>query len=180
MTEQHDATVPLDQKLDTILAELRSFQADRAADRKLELIKLGVPTAVAVAALVVGFVQYIATSSLSARQPFLEKQTELCLRASEHAARLASTQDREQWEKSREEFWMLYYGPLAVVEEPGTKGGVVEMMDYFGKQLSKITGNPSSLPADELNLPSLNLAHACSALLTSKWQAGILRWFGYQ
>ena len=45
-----------------------------------------VPSTIAAVAIVVGFIQYVSTSSLSARQPYLEKQTDLCIKASEHAA----------------------------------------------------------------------------------------------
>jgi hypothetical protein len=153
----------------------------------LEWTKLTLTAIGGTLALVVGLIQYVSTSSLSVRQPFLAKQTELCLSASEHAARLATTKDREQWKKSREEFWMLYWGPLAVVEEAGTQSDVAKKMQAFGDLLKEVPQNTDAsqptLPLDDLRGPAIDIARACESLLTSKWQAGIMswvqRWFGY-
>lgn len=84
--------------------------ADNSA---LEWTKLALTAVVGAIALSVGFIQYVATSSLSVRQPFLSRQMELCLAAAEHAARLATTKDEVQWQKSREDFWMLIMGSWA-------------------------------------------------------------------
>jgi hypothetical protein len=64
-----------------------------------------------------GLYQYATTSSQTTRQPFLEKQTDLCFQASEAAAQLATTTDPDQWTTSWNKFWTLYWGPLAVVED---------------------------------------------------------------
>jgi hypothetical protein len=163
--------------------------ADNSA---LEWTKLALTAVVGAIALSVGFIQYVATSSLSVRQPFLSRQMELCLAAAEHAARLATTKDEVQWQKSREDFWMLYYGPLAVVETVGERSMVETTMVIFGDELRKIEALPLSLPAKVLNTPALDIAHASRDLLTSKWKvggisgliakwkvAGISGWFGY-
>lgn len=165
------------EKLDAILKHLEGREAAPKADeRSLEWIRIGVPSAIAVVTIAIGFIQYISTSSFSIRQPFLSKQTELCLQASEQTARLASTVDKEQWAKSRGEFWMLYLGPLAVVEEAGTESRVATAMVAFGKELDKVGLSPE-LPVSQLQSQSLAVAHACRDLLSSKWQAGIMGWF---
>jgi hypothetical protein len=110
----------------------------------------------------------------------------------EHAARLATTKDEAQWQKSREEFWMLYYGPLAVVETVGVESKVETNIVIFGHELEKIEALPLSLPATILHKPALAIAHASRDLLTSKWKVdgisglfsrmkvgGISHWFGY-
>src|SRR3954452_14728376 len=79
--------------------------------------KFAITTAIGVVTLIAGFIQFGSTSALSVRQPFVEQQTKLCLAASENAARLASTREAATWAKAREEFWMLYWGPLAMVED---------------------------------------------------------------
>jgi hypothetical protein len=89
----------------------------------LDWTKLGLTTVGATIVFGIGLFQYVTTSAQTARQPFLQTQTELCLRASEHAARLATTTDRVQWKKSSDEFWTLYLGPLAVVERVSPEGG---------------------------------------------------------
>ena len=171
--------MPPDQKLDAILDHLKTETGSKLAERRFEWLKLGIPSSIAVVTILIGAIQYISTSSFSVRQPFLAKQTELCLQASEHAARLASTMDKMQWDKSRGEFWMLYLGPLAVVEEAGTESQVAARMIDFGKALNALGAAPA-LPASTLESPSLAVAHACRDLLSSKWQAGFLKWFGYR
>jgi hypothetical protein len=109
----------------------------------------------------------------------VQKQTDLCLQASEHAARLSSTRDSAEWKKSREEFWMLYWGPLAVVEEAGSSSHVASEMVKFGDALKAIDPAAPSLPVEELTGASIAVAHACSDLVRSKWRVGILGWFGY-
>jgi hypothetical protein len=150
---------------------------------RLEWMKLLLPSLIAIVGVAVGLMQYGTTSSFSVRQPFLEKQTELCEAASGHAARLATTIDPETWKKSREEFWMLYYGPLAIVEdvESDVPNRVEEMMVRFGKRLSQIGHVPPPLPIrGELGDASLCIAYACRDLLASRWNYGILRLFQRQ
>ncbi|MBY3127384.1 hypothetical protein [Rhizobium laguerreae] len=142
-----------------------------------EMIKFGVTTAIAVATVGLGLFQFASTSALSVREPFVEEQTRLCIEASEHAARLASTIDPETWKKSREEFWMLYLGPLAMVEdvESQSLSRVANKMVDFGKLLNG--RNETALPMDSLRSPALDIAHACQASIRSKWDVGILSWF---
>ena len=143
--------------------------------------KFGVTTVIAVLALIAGFLQFGTTSSYSVRQPFLEMQSELCRSAAEHAARLASTRDPETWKKSREEFWMLYWGPLAIVEDVEAKThNVEEKMVQFGEELIKTNPSSPTLPISSLEQPALKIAYACRDLLSSKWNAGILGWFRYR
>src|SRR5262249_50112202 len=121
------------------LDDLEAAEASEAKKRRLEWFRIGIPSGIAVVTIVIGFIQYISTSSCSSRQPYLTKQTELCLQASEHTARLASTSDRAQWDKSRGEFWMLWIGPLEVVQEAGSgsKSRVADEMIAFGHELEK-------------------------------------------
>jgi hypothetical protein len=147
-------------------------------DLPLEWTKLVLTAIGGAILLLVGIVQYVTTSSLSVRQPFLSKQMDLCLAAAEHAARLASTKDESQWKKSREEFWMLYYGPLAVVETVGEESKVASSMVAFGSKLKELESLPTpSLPADGLKGLALDIAHAGRDLLISKWNVrGIAEW----
>ena len=135
--------------------------------------------AVALVAIVVGFAQFVTTSAFSVRQPFLDLQSKLCSSAAEHAARLASTRDPLTWQKSREEFWMLYWGPLAIVEdvESRAENRVEAAMVEFGGILKTIDPVSPALPVSSLEQPALKVAHACRDLLAAKWKAGILKWF---
>jgi hypothetical protein len=146
---------------------------------RLELSKFGTTTLIAIITIGIGFMQYGFTSSFSVRQPFITKQTDLCLAASEHASRLATTRNPAAFEKSREEFWMLYWGPLAVVEDVETRAEsrVALEMRRFGDAFKPVdTPNPT-LPLEGLTTLAINLAHACRDLLGSKWQVGVLQWF---
>ena len=100
--------------------------------------RFGITTTIGVVTIVIGFIQFGSTSALSVRQPFVEHQTKLCLVASENAARLASTRNPEMRAKAREEFWRLYWGPLAMVEDVETtaQSRVEGAMVEFGRELS--------------------------------------------
>jgi hypothetical protein len=146
--------------------------------------KFGVTTVIAVVTITTGFVQFGSTYARSVQQPFLETQTAQCFSAAENAARLATTLDPETWKKAREEFWMLYWGPLAIVEdvEPdageNNVGDVQKLMVRFGDELKKVKViPPPDLPLSNLEVASLDIAHACRDLLTSRWRVGILTLF---
>jgi hypothetical protein len=155
---------------------------DDNSNSKAGWLKFGATTGIAVAALTAGFIQFGTTSAFSIRQPFLEMQGNLCRSAAEHAARLASSSDSVTWKKSREEFWMLYWGPLAIVEdvESQAENRVEAAMVAFGAILKTIDQASPPLPVSSLEGPALNVAHACRDLLSTKWNFGILRWFKQQ
>src|ERR1041385_126560 len=146
---------------------------------RMDIVKFVVPVIITVVTLVAGFIQFGTTSAFSVRQPFLQKQTDLCHAAAEHVARLASTIDPKTWDRSREEFWMLYGGPLAIVEdvESQAENRVEAAMVTFGAELAKIDLKAPSLPVRVLEQPALRVSHACRDLLSSKWNVGVLRWF---
>ena len=110
-------------------------------------------------------------AQFEARKPFLVKQMELCFQASEAASTLASSTNIENWRRAKETFWMLYWGPLSVVEKPlsGTQEGPVEeQMVVFGKKLKPLQNSPT-LPLKSLEQESLNLAHKCRELIFDSW-----------
>ena len=110
-------------------------------------------------------------AQFEARKPFLVKQMELCFQASETASTLASSTDPETWRRANETFWMLYWGPLSVVEAPlsGEKGPVEKQMVVFGRKLKPLQDNPT-LPLADLEQESLNLAHECRDLIFDSWE----------
>jgi hypothetical protein len=146
----------------------------------LEWSKFAVPLIVAAATITVGFIQYGTTSSFTVRQPFLQKQTDLCISAADNAARLATSIDTDVWAKARADFLALYWGPLAVVEDVEASSRPVETaMVEFLRELERFPVNPTTLPLDALEQPSLKVAHACQSILSERWQAGILGWFAH-
>jgi hypothetical protein len=108
----------------------------------------------------------------SARQPFLKKQMELCIQASEHAGRMATATKTPQWQKAWEEFWMLYYGPMVVVESEGPRpeiysNDVARTMVEFGGAIRKDgrgPDHPSKLPTMSYSDPRSTSHMRVSAL----------------
>ncbi len=87
---------------------------------------------------------------------------------------------------------MLYWGPLAIVENVGgqpainkndgdkAKFKLVESaMVTFGKELSALDAKSPTLPAKELQQKALAISHACRDLLTSQWNSGLLSLVGF-
>lgn len=110
-------------------------------------------------------------AQFEARKPFLIKQMELCFQASEAASTLASGTNLENWRDAKETFWMLYWGPLSVVENPlGKEQGPVEMqMVVFGDALKLLQDSPT-LPIASLEQQSFDLAHRCRELIFDSWE----------
>ena len=130
--------------------------------------------------MAVGLYQYVATSSQTARRPFLEEQTKLCFQASETVARIATTDDPVKWKTAYDDFWMLYWGPLAIVEDRasdkiGEFRDVAKEMVDFGKALKTIDKPLQNLPLNQLTGSAIAVSRACQTLVTSWWDAGILR-----
>jgi len=86
-------------------------------DPKVEWRKFIITTLLGIIAFIVGLTEYGATNFYSVRKPFLQMQSDLCKSATEAAARVATATDPEAWRKALDEFWALYWGPLAIVED---------------------------------------------------------------
>jgi len=117
------------------------------------------------------------------RQPFLERQTELCQQASEAVAQLATSDVLDDWQKARGQFWTLYYGPLAMVEDVATspENRVEAMMVHFGNLLLSADRAKPDLPLpSQFGARALCVAHACRDLLVSRWNYGILWYFSQE
>lgn len=148
---------------------------DRTVGRYLPLI-----TAVlAVAGFWVGLIQYSRqqaeadqerSSALDRRseefrreaaKPFWDSQLRLYLRASEAAGTIATSSDPDVVSRAETDFWVLYWGPLAIVEDVGMeKQPIAEVeaaMVQFGRYLA--TG-PNDRSRERMQSLSLALAHA--------------------
>lgn len=102
-------------------------------------------------------------------RPFWDTQLKLYLAASHAAATIATSSDEAVRNKAAAQFWELYWGPLACVEDIGikdkneaaeknkvTQEAVETAMVNFGKQLEQ---NPQ-IADPKLQRLSLDLAHA--------------------
>jgi len=126
---------------------------------------------IAAAGFVWGVYQYfdkrdreIDNARVEATRPFLERQLTLYTEASQVAAVLATSDDASERAKAEERFWQLYWGELALVEDPRVEAAMVR----FGQAL-KTGGDKAPLQA-----LSLALARACRDSLADSW--GVELW----
>lgn len=101
----------------------------------------------------------IANATLAAKQSFHDKHLSLCIDATGASATLATSQDPAKKKMAEDEFWRLYWGPLAVVEE----NEVARAMVAFGACLK---GNCSK---DKESL-AIDIAHACRTEVSRDFQ----------
>ncbi|MFY9626430.1 MAG: hypothetical protein WAL40_07560 [Rhodoplanes sp.] len=117
----------------------------------------------------VGIWQFTAQQQQANRQPFLQKQLELCFQATETAGRLASETDPIEWEKARVTFWRLYWGPLSIVEDRAVETAMVKL----GQLVPKEKASAPKLPMHSLGVPSYQLAHAVRQLVLASWNVDL-------
>ena len=117
----------------------------------------------------VGIWQFSVQQGQANRQPFLQKQLELCFQATETAGRLATETYPAEWEKARLTFWRLYWGPLSVVEDRAVEGAMVEL----GRHVPAQPVTSPNLPMRELEGASYNLAHAVRDLVLTSWKVDL-------
>jgi hypothetical protein len=90
----------------------------------------------------------------------------LCGEVSEATAVLASSSDRTAWSAAHSRFWVLYTGPLYIIEtkekerSPDQTSPLEIAMVRFGKLL-KEAGDTPELPMTVLDQGSLAVARAC-------------------
>lgn len=104
------------------------------------------------------------TRRVEATKPFLERQLRLYTEATQAAASIATSENPKKVAEATEQFWQLYWGELAMVEDRGVEGA----MKQLGDALS------ASSDRTELQQLSLRLARACRVSLDRSW--GINVW----
>ena len=136
------------------------------ADQETKInLSLVIPWVLSVLTFAAGIWQFSAQQTQANRQPFLQKQLELCFQASEAAARLASETDPVEWEKARLTFWRLYWGPLSIVEDRAVETAMVEL----GQSVPAEPVKAPVLPMTSLQPQSIKLAHAARDLVLTSW-----------
>ena len=103
------------------------------------------------------------------RLSFLNKQLELSLQASETSARLATETDREKWQEAQSTFWRLYWGPLALVDDPAVEAAMVQVANLVPAPGAEVP----RLPMTVLQRPSYQLASATRGLLLRSWNVDL-------
>jgi hypothetical protein len=100
--------------------------------------------------ILVGIWQFSAQQTQANRQPFLQKQLEVCFQATETAGHLASETDPKEWEKARITFWTLYWGTLSIVEDRAVERAMVKL----GRLIPDHADRSPQLPMKSLGVPS--------------------------
>jgi hypothetical protein len=59
------------------------------------------------------------TQQIEASKPFLEKRLEFYIELTSATATIATSKNQAEVARAKEQFWILYSGPLLVLEEPG-------------------------------------------------------------
>lgn len=116
--------------------------------------------------ILIGAGQFYLTNSQKNREPFLRVQMEFLIEASDTLATLATETDSIAWETSREKFWQLYLGRLAIVEDPEVEA----VMICAGKIVPRESGNGTAALKNSLRNPSLSLAFAARTLILKSWK----------
>lgn len=137
---------------------------------KRRLVKWAVALGALAVLLVAGAIYYrTATTPNDAGRsdPVLrEEAIKLCREASEVTARLASSSDRADWMAARSRFWVLYNGPLYIIESkekersPDHTSPLEAAMVRFGRLIEE-AGDKPELPLRNLGQGSLAVARAC-------------------
>lgn len=96
-------------------------------------------------------------------KPLLEKQQELYFDAATAAATIASTRDAAERRKAEERFWILYRGPLVMVESTDVSGAM--------KKFSRCLTGQDKCDAGEMNDRSLALASTLETSMLNTWNA---------
>ena len=74
------------------------------------------------------------TRRIEATKPFLERQLLLYTEATQLASTIATTSNAKKKELSRERFWSLYWGELALVEDSHVEAAMVNLGNALTKQ----------------------------------------------
>ena len=129
---------------------------------------LGITGLLGAATIIFGSYKFYGELRHSARKPFNDMQLELSVEASKVVSVLAFVDDEEKWRKAREDFWKLYWGPLAIVENDE----VAKVMIAIGEKIP-IEGDVPALPATDLKNLSIKLAKAIRNQTANSWGIGL-------
>lgn len=122
-----------------------------------------------IAAIIVfgwGVYQYYRSNELTFRRPYWEKLLTLYIEATSNASILATSNNKEDWEKAKNNFWKVYFGPLCLVENTDVEAEMVKI----GKILKTASFDSIDKYRDQLQTASLNLAYACRNSIRTDWQ----------
>lgn len=107
--------------------------------------------------------QYLGGVEIGFRKPLWERQLDLYFQECEGASVLANyPESAPEWKDAEKKFWMLYWGPLVVVEDAEH---VSQAMIRFGAAMNTSPRRPEALR--EL---SFDLAQSCRSSIAAAWK----------
>jgi hypothetical protein len=119
-----------------------------------------VAAALALVGAAVGIYEYLDGVQQQSRRPYWERQVALYFDATSAAATLATSDDETKRSTAAAEFWKLYWGPLALVEDREVEATMVQFGDCLATRC----------PQAQLQQLSLALAHTCRNSLAKSWK----------
>ena len=132
--------------------------------------KIVIPWLLSLVTVAVGIWQYADKQAQANREPFLREQLKLVFEASETVSKLANLTDPVKWADARTRFWVLYWGPLGLVEDPALARCMIKAGTIIpGPEVA----NTPALPLAPLKQTSIQLSHAARDLILSSWQVSL-------
>jgi hypothetical protein len=99
-------------------------------------------------------------AAIEARKPFEAKRLELYIEAASVAAVATSGKDTKEVKKAKDQFWYLYWGPLAVVEDQMVSRAMVKLGACM-QDKTKCDKDPRQL--------ALDLSRTCRVSIAGSW-----------
>lgn len=127
--------------------------------------KIAVPWLLSLLTFAVGIWQYADKQAQANREPFLKKQMDLVFEASDTVSTLANATDAESWKKARARFWVLYWGPLGIVED----SRIARCMIDAGRLVPQPQADVPALPVTGLRTTSIRLSHVARDFILDNW-----------
>jgi len=132
----------------------------------MEKALIGLSIVVALVTIWTGITQYKATSARTAMAPFLEKQLSTYSNILKVVGELSASTNSSVFQAKVVDFWALYYGPLALVEDYQVEAAMVSFGELLNEPNIDIE-DPKF--RNELTQRSLNLAAACRSSISKSW-----------
>jgi hypothetical protein len=117
-----------------------------------------------------GIWQYADTAQREAIKPFLELRLKNCTEASNAAALIAQPAGAKDQVEQQANFWRLYWGPLAIVENQVVEermvefGRLLQTSSYANELQAGHEVDPAAL--SELRQGALKISHACRSMIS--------------
>jgi hypothetical protein len=132
--------------------------------------KIAIPWLLSLVTVAVGIWQYADKQAQANREPFLREQLKLVFEASETVSKLANLTTPNEWQEARTRFWVLYWGPLGLVEDPAVARCMVKAgLIVPGPEKTEVP----ALPLATLKQTSIQLSHAARDLILSSWDVSL-------